>query len=140
MKGIVMRSAVLIGLILTVTVFACEREKPPSTQTAGNTTAPVQVESTIAKIVFIDIEDACACTRRRIEGTWNALQAALDSPATLTVERIHADTQAALAERYTLLKPLMVSPGIYFVDSHDAVIEMLQGEVKQEQIAAVLKK
>jgi hypothetical protein len=140
MKGIVMRSAALIGLIMAVTVYACERQKPPPGPAALNTTAPVQAESTIAKIVFIDTENACACTRRRIEETWKALQAALGSPATLAIERIHADTQAALAEPYMLLKPLMVSPGIYFVDTHDAVIEMLQGEVKQEQIAAVLKK
>ncbi len=34
----------------------------------------------------------------------------------------------------------MIPPGIYFVDEHDAVIEMLQGAMKKEQIAAVLKK
>jgi hypothetical protein len=140
MKGIAMRHAALIGLVVTITVYACERGKPPLEQTAKNTTAPVQAESKIAKIVFIDTENACDCTRKRIEETWKALQAALGEPATLTVARIHADTQSALAEPYTLLKPLMVSPGIYFVDEHEAVIEMLQGAVKKEQIAAVLKK
>jgi hypothetical protein len=143
-----MRYAALISLVVTLTVYACERGNPPSGQpatntiarTKANTEAPFQIESKIAKIVFLDTENACDCTRKRIEETWKALQAALDTSVTLTVERIHVDTQAALAEPYTLLKPLMIPPGIYLVDEHDAVIEMLQGAVKKEQIVAALKR
>ena len=106
----------------------------------ANTKASDQTELKIAKIVFLDTENACDCTRKRIEEAWKALQAALGAPTTLTVVRIHVDTQAALAGPYTLLKPLIIPPGIYFVDEHEAMIEMLQGAVKQEQITAVLKK
>lgn len=37
-----------------------------------------------------------------------------------------------------MLKPLLVPPGIYFIDDRDAVIEMLQGEVTKEKVATVL--
>lgn len=134
-----MRVAFLLALPLALA--ACEQAKAPPPPTATLPTAPVAaaIAPKLAKIVFLDQETACDCTRKRIDGTWAALQAAVGQPASLQVERIHVDTQAAQAETYTLLKPLMVTPGVYFVDDHDGVLEMLQGEVRQEQIAAVLK-
>jgi hypothetical protein len=34
----------------------------------------------------------------------------------------------------------MVPPGIYFVDQQQRVFELLQGEVKAEEITAILKR
>jgi hypothetical protein len=34
----------------------------------------------------------------------------------------------------------MVPPGIYFVDQQQHVVELLQGEVKAEEITTVLKR
>ncbi len=135
---------VVLMLALPLAVAACEQAKappPPTAPTAAAAAAAAAAATApkLAKIVFLDQETACDCTRQRIDGTWAALQAALGQPASLQVERIHVDTQAAQAETYTLLKPLMVVPGVYFVDDRNGVLEMLQGEVKQEQIAAVLK-
>jgi len=31
-------------------------------------------------------------------------------------------------------------PGIYFIDANNAVVDMLQGEVKTEQVAAMLER
>lgn len=134
-----MRTAVLVSLALTLALIACERSKPLSTQAATSKAAVTQTPSKVAKIVFIDKENACDCTRKRIEETWAAMQAALGTPATLPVERIHVDTQAAHAETYTMFKPLMVPPGVYFIDEHNAVIDMLQGEVTTKQISAALR-
>ncbi|MBK8480672.1 MAG: hypothetical protein IPL40_05795 [Proteobacteria bacterium] len=135
-----MRIAMLVSLALTLAVVACERTKPAPRQAVASTSAATtNGPATVAKIVFIDKENACDCTRKRIEDTWAAMQAALGTPATLPVERIHVDTQTAQAEAYTMFKPLMVPPGVYFVDASNGVIELLQGEVTTEQIAAVLK-
>jgi hypothetical protein len=134
-----MRSTLLLSLALIVAVAACERAKPAPAQAAASTSAATNSPAAVAKIVFIDKENACDCTKKRIEDTWAAMQAALGTPASLPVERIHVDTQAAQAEAYTMFKPVMVPPGVYFVDANNAVIDMLQGEVKTEQIAAMLK-
>lgn len=139
MKGITMQSTLLLSLALASAMAACERTAPASAQTATDTPVATKALTTVAKIVFIDLENACDCTRTRIEDTWAAMQVALGTPARLPVERIHADTQKAEAEVYTVSKPLMVPPGIYFTDANNAVIDMLQGEVKAEQIAAMLK-
>ena len=116
-------------------------EQAKGTTATGKAPEPLAPDalSDVARIVFIDQEGACECTRKRIEGTWTALQSALGEPAGLPVERIHADTQAGLAAPYVDNKPLMVPPGVYFVDDGGAVIQMLQGEVTAEQIAAVLR-
>lgn len=132
-----MRSLVLVPLLLVVAT-SCDQAKTPAAQATATSTAATTTASKIEKVVFIDQENACDCTNKRIEGTWTALQSVLGKPA-LPVERIHVDTEKAKAETYTMLRPLMVPPGIYFVDAGDAVVEMLQGEVTADQIAAVLK-
>lgn len=154
-----MRVVVIVaGLILAASACEPGRTSPAasaSAQSAPAQSAPAQSASAqsapaqpvsvvaapkVAKIAFIDKEQACDCTRKRIESTWTALQAALGTPAKLPVERIHLDTQALQADAYTVLKPLMVPPGVYFLDGRDAVVELLQGEVTAEQITAVLKR
>ncbi len=133
-----MRSLALVSLGL-LAATSCEQAKAPPKQATTSTVAAVASAPKVAKVVFIDKENACECTKKRIDGTWAALQGALGTPASLPVERVHLDTEAAKAGFFTMLKPLMVPPGLYFVDGRDAVVEMLQGEVTTEQIAAVLK-
>lgn len=135
-----MRSSLLLSLALLVTVAACERTKPAPAQTPASTSAAPNGPGTVAKIVFIDKENACDCTRERVENTWTAMQAALGTPTSPPVERIHVDTQAAQAGTYTASRPLMALPGIYFIDTNNAVVDMLQGEVKTEQVAAMLQR
>jgi hypothetical protein len=48
------------------------------------------------------------------------------------------DTESAKAAAFTTQKPLMVPPGIYFVDGRGSVIELLQGEVDPGKIREVL--
>lgn len=131
-----MHRAALAFFALAAALAACERAAPaPTASTTAATTATVRK---VAKVAFLDQENACDCTRKRIDDTWAALRRALGTPAKLPVERIHVDTQVPLADAYTTAKPLMVAPGLYFVDAQDRVIELLQGEVTTEQIAAVL--
>jgi hypothetical protein len=154
MKGSSMRSVLLASLVSIVAVTACQRTAPAPAATtaapgavtaaapgaataAGAVTAP-KAAAKVAKIVFLDKEHACDCTRKRTAETWAAMQAALGTPSRLPVERIHVDTQEARAQPYTAAKPLMVPPGLYFVDGSSAVVAMLQGEVTTAQVAAVL--
>jgi hypothetical protein len=138
MKGISMRLAVIVFLSL-LSLPACARGKgAPAAAMAATPTAPTT--SKVARVVFMDKEHACECTRKRVEDSWTALQTALGTPPKLPVERIHIDTQAPQADPYTSTKPLMALPGIYFVDQRQRVSELLQGEVKAAEIEAVLKR
>jgi hypothetical protein len=94
----------------------------------------------VAQIVFLDQEEACDCTKKRIDTTWNELQTALGSGNKMQVERVHLDTQKDLAKDYLKAKPVMVPPGIYFMSAKGDLLEMLQGEVTAAQISAALKK
>ena len=131
-----MRSIVLLSLMV-LSGLACK-------QTAAPLARPVPAQSPgaaaakVAKIAFLDKEHACDCTRKRVDDTWAALQRALGTPAKLPVERIHMDTESARASAYTQRKPLMVPPGVYFLDQDTTVLELLEGEITTEQIAAVL--
>jgi hypothetical protein len=139
MTGVEMRRLALICLTATMWLPGCKHDAPPGAGEAVSNTTATQAAAQVARIVFIDQQEACECTRKRIDDTWAALQTALGSPATLAVERIHLDTEAVRAEKFTAYKPLMVPPGVYFLDAGDVVVEMLQGEVTTEQIAAVLR-
>jgi len=105
----------------------------------GGAKADAPAESTtaaeVARIVFIDQEECCECTRERTDATWAALSQALETSATVPVERIHSDSQKTEAQPYLDMRPMMVVPGIYFLDADGGLIEMLQGEQTAEQIA-----
>jgi hypothetical protein len=53
---------------------------------------------------------------------------------------LQIDTEGFKAEPYRKQKPMMALPAIYFVDGKDAVLELLQGEVTEAQVTAVLKR
>ena len=109
-----MRFAV-IALVSLLSLPACAKGKgAPAAAMAATPVTPTT--SKVARVVFMDKEHACECTRKRVDDTWAALQTALGTPPKLPIERIHIDTQAAQAAPYTGAKPLMVPPGIYFVD------------------------
>lgn len=109
-------------------------QSPPTKQVSP---AP-QGASAVARIVFIDQEQACECTQDRINGSWTALQAALGQDSGIAVERIHRDTQEEQAEAFRMLRPMVTVPGIYLLDQNGAIVELLQGEVTEEQVRAAL--
>ena len=110
---------------------------------AANAEPPAASKQTFAginTIVFIDKKYACPCTESRINSSWKTLQQSLKDHNNIRVMRIHFDTDKQLAEQYMALKPLMVLPGIYFLNAQGKVVELLQGEVQLNQIMATLKK
>jgi hypothetical protein len=92
----------------------------------------------VARIVFIGQEQACHCTRDRIDGSWTALQAALGEGSGIAVERLRRDTQADQVEEYRMLRPFVTVPAIYLLDEDGAIVELLQGEVTEEQVRTAL--
>ena len=92
----------------------------------------------VARVVFVDKEHACKCTQKRVDDSWAALQGALAGRQVPTVERLHADTQAEAVEPYNKMRAVLALPALYFMDTKGTLMELLQGEVTQEQIQAVL--
>lgn len=95
-------------------------------------------ESNVARIVFVGQEQACGCTRNRIDGSWRALQAALGESSGIAVERLRRDTQSDQVEEYRMLRPFVTVPAIYLLDENGAIVELLQGEVTEEQLRTAL--
>jgi hypothetical protein len=135
-----MRSALLLSLAMIVAVAACERTKPDSAQVAASTPGATPAATKITKIVFVGKEHACDCTRKSVDAGWAALQKALGTPAKLPVEQLQIDTEGDKVAPYRSQQAIMALPAIYFVDGKSAVVELLQGEVTEAQIAAVLNR
>lgn len=137
-----MRTLTLIALALPLLcTLGCGRSDDTRSAHAGQPVAASSaVAEPVAQVVFLDQEEACDCTKKRIDASWNELQTALGPSNSLQVERVHLDTQKDLAKDYLKAKPVMVPPGIYFMSAKGDLLEMLQGEVTAAQISAVLKK
>lgn len=110
--------------------------KPAATSAAS--TAAASAARPVATIVFVGQKEACDCTRNRIDGTWQALQKALEGRSDIEVKRLERDVDEAEADRFDDMKSLMVAPGVYFLDREGKLIQMLQGELTETQLQAVL--
>jgi hypothetical protein len=135
---------IFLGFALSLAAAGCDNPLSPATVQASEAqtsqvaaTSPAAVK--VTKIVFVGKEHACDCTRKRVDDAWAALKKALGTPAKLPVERLQIDTQGEEVEPYRNQKPMMALPAIYFLDSKNAVLELLQGEVTAEQILGVLQ-
>jgi hypothetical protein len=130
----------LIMSVVVVSALACRSKSTAEAAPVASVAKPNPPpgKAKLAKVVFVDKQNACPCTRKRVDDSWTALQTALGTPNKLPVERYYVDTQPAETAPYVNAQPLMVPPGIYFVDEQQKVREMLQGEVTAAQIAAVL--
>ncbi|MFH1278592.1 MAG: hypothetical protein ABIK65_09455 [Candidatus Eisenbacteria bacterium] len=95
------------------------------------------VTGPVAKIVVVDMENCCDCTRERTECTMAALSRALES-SDIPVERLHVDTQEDAVSGYRAKKAFMVIPAVYFLAEDGGVLGLLQGEVKEEEVLAAL--
>lgn len=95
----------------------------------------------VAKIVMLDKEECCECTGARQKASLDAMKSVIEARGSkATLEVIHLDTQPDEAQPYLAMKPLMVPPGMYFLDASGNLLELLQGEVTAEQIEQVFAK
>jgi hypothetical protein len=135
----------LLSIALALPLVGCKREAPSGAKASASTStkkAAAKSPTTsgaVARIVFVDKEKACACTRERIDKSWKALTDVVGFPPVPEVERIHMDSQPEKAAPYKKQRPIMVPPAIYFFDKQNKLVQVLQGEVKSEQVRATLK-
>ena len=129
----------LITVALGVGPAACQSE--PS---AGGVTATAEAPAAnsskgkVARVVFVGQRDACDCTRNRIDASWKAVEQALAGSPDIEVQRLELDVDEAKAAEYDSMRSLMVPPGVYLLDQHGKLIDMLQGELKVEQVKGAL--
>ena len=137
----------LSGFTLLLVAVGCNNpsnaaagEASASTPNVSQAASASSAATKVTRIVFVGKEHACDCTRKTVDAGWVALQKALGTPAQLPVVRLEIDTEEDKVAPYRKQKPMVVLPAIYFVDGKGAVVELLQGETSEAEIAAVLKK
>lgn len=136
----------LLSLALAMPLAGCKESSAsppmPSANVPAVASAPLgatpQPSAKVAKVIFVDKEHACQCTQKRVDDGWAAMQAALAAWQSLPIERLHADTQPEAVKPYNKMRAMVALPALYFVDSKGALVELLQGEVTQAQIQAVI--
>ncbi len=134
-------------LVLTVfgvlTAAGCNQKASAASGTgqsqAAQTASAAPKQPAIVRLAFLDKEQACDCTKARIEKSWNALQAALGSSKALQVDRIHADTEASKAAPLMAQRKAIALPALYFLDTNGWVVELLQGEIEESAIRKALQ-
>ena len=147
-KSVTCAAARVLTLSLLCVLVGCQGSTKDPTSAEGNSGSSTKEQGkaaassekmAVARIVIIDQQDCCECTAKRQTDTRANLDSLLArSKQPPVVEVIHMDTEPDLAEAYTQMEPVMVSPGVYFFDGADSLILQLQGEVTVEQFEKVL--
>ena len=134
-----------VAICVALAGLGCDRS-PASEASARASAEPLgsaaqsQAATRVTRVVFVGKEKPCQCTKARLDAGWAALQAAIGTPPKVPIERLNADTQPAEIEPYGKQKPMVALPALYFVDASGSVVDLVQGEVTREQIAAALAK
>jgi hypothetical protein len=132
----------VVGLVLAAGCGRPSGTAPATGAAATSSAAPAAAsagKATVAKIVFVGKQDACDCTKKAIDASWKALEAGLGPKNRIPIERLQSDTQADKVAAYQGRKAFFALPAIYFLDQTDSLVELLQGEVTQDQVRAALK-
>ena len=144
MKKTLLSAIAAAGLVVSLSALATGcKQQVAAAQQATTASEPVKAaapQRKIAKVVFVGKQNACDCTRKRVDAGWAALQKALGTPAKVPVERLQIDVDGAKVEPYRKQKAMMALPAIYFVDGEAKVLELIQGEVTDKQITAALNR
>jgi hypothetical protein len=135
---------VATSFVLCVLVSSCAQEEaaahqPAVAAQASQATTAQAPATNVSKIVFVDENGACECTRERVEISWAALQSALDGRKDIPIERIYNDTEPEKVAPYKQMRAFMVIPAVYFLDGSGALLDRLQGEITAERFAKALE-
>lgn len=121
---------------------ACSRpvDAAPTPASSGSATPPTLAShARVERIAFVDQEEACECTHKRIDDSWAALQAGMKQSREVPVQRIHRDTEPIDVGPLQAKRKFVAVPAIFLLDGSGEVIDMLQGEVSDAEIAAALR-
>jgi hypothetical protein len=103
----------------------------------GGTTEGGQ-RTQVAKIVFLDRLDGNADAKARLDGIWSEVQAALEGWPEVNVERIHIDAEPRQSSKFLEMRSVDKPPGLFFLDADGALLEMVEGEIRANQIREIL--
>lgn len=131
-------AAIALSLFGADACSRVETSPAPASSSSANATLP-PTHSAVQSIAFVDQEEACECTRKRINDTWAALQAAMKQTREVPVQRIHRDTQPGDVAPLQARRAFVAVPAIYLLDAAGEVIDVLQGEVTDKELAAALR-
>jgi hypothetical protein len=140
------RKEIVLSLVIgLMSVGGCNNDPTPNPK-VNKTDDVVQksalvkeTKSGVERIVFVGKKDACDCTRKQIDTTWEALQSVLKGGPEIAVTRLQVDVDVEEANRYNAMQPLMALPGVYFLDRNNEVAKLLQGEQRVDEIAEALQ-
>lgn len=129
-----------VALVTVASLGACSRPAgaPPGPAATVTPTAIPAAKAKVARVVFVGQQNACDCTRKAIDASWQALAAVLGPENRLPIERLQADTQEAQVAPYRARRPFFTAPAIYVLDETDGLVELFQGAVTEAQLRPVL--
>jgi hypothetical protein len=135
-------SIAAIAALSCICLGACSRpvDAAPAPPSSGSSISATSAShARVERIAFVDQEEACECTRKRIDDSWAALQEAMKQSREVPVQRIHRDTQPIDVGPLQAKRKFVAVPAIFLLDSSGEVVDMLQGEVTDKEIAAAIR-
>lgn len=123
--------------------FSCGSENAAGTKqeeegAKAPATADWEATTRVRTVVFFGQKEACPCTRKRVDRSWEVLSSVMGESGAVEVRRYQLDVDGEEYDKYDDERPVMVPPGIYFLDGEGKIVEMLQGEVDEVQIVSAL--
>ena len=128
--------------VLLLALNGCSRTvdaAPAPAAASGSSATASPGRQLVQRIAFVDQEEACECTRKRINDSWAALQSAMKQSREIPVDRIHRDTQPVEVAPLSAKRKFVAVPAIFLLDGGGEVIDMLQGEVTDKELVAALR-
>ena len=135
----------LLTLVVVFSLISCSLDEKKGAST-GEVAAVAQGQpdwaatTRVRSVVFFGQKEACPCTRKRIDDSWEVVSSVLGQGEGVEVKRLQLDVDGEEYDRFDDLRPVMVPPGIYFLDAEGKLVEMLQGEVDEVQVVGALMK
>lgn len=132
-----LKQSLFLVALAAVLAGGCSRETAATEKQAP--AAKAAAAAKVSRIVFVDKEKCCKCTRERIDKSWKVVTDVLGFPPSIDVERLHMDSQADKAAPYIKQRAIMVPPALYFYDAQGTLVEVLQGELKPDKLKAAAR-
>ncbi len=132
--------ATAVAMLVSCGSGGTEEKPPVDKQAVVAQVADWEDATSVRSIVFFGQKEACPCTRKRVDGSWDELSAVIGDSTTVELKRLQLDVNADEYDRFDDMRAVMVPPGIYFLDGEGKLLEMLQGEVDQVQVVTALMK
>lgn len=132
-----------LGLIILLFVFSqffsgCKAASGTNNSEVQNKSVQKSQQPLVSKIIFVDKQNACKCTRAKTENAWNLLNESIKNNKSISLEKVFGDVEPQKIEPFKAQQSFFAYPAIYFLDSQNKVIKLLQGEIDEQSVKAVI--